>query len=62
MPVAVRAAAATHAAFSRVPGNLAATLGIPASAGVTTGAARDTIVCPYNDVDAAADLGHHGRG
>jgi glutamate-1-semialdehyde 2,1-aminomutase len=31
-----------------------ATLGIPASAGVTTGAARDTIVTPYNDVDAAA--------
>ena len=31
-----------------------ATLGIPASAGVTTGAARDTIVTPYNDIDAAA--------
>ena len=31
-----------------------ATLGIPASAGVTTGAARDTIVAPYNDIDAAA--------
>jgi glutamate-1-semialdehyde 2,1-aminomutase len=31
-----------------------ATLGIPASAGVTTGAAKDTIVAPYNDVDAAA--------
>ncbi|HET9675447.1 MAG TPA: glutamate-1-semialdehyde 2,1-aminomutase [Gaiellaceae bacterium] len=30
------------------------TLGIPASAGVTTGAAKDTIVAPYNDVDAAA--------
>ena len=31
-----------------------ATLGIPASAGVTTGAAKDTIVSAYNDVDAAA--------
>jgi glutamate-1-semialdehyde 2,1-aminomutase len=31
-----------------------ATLGIPASAGVTSGAARDTIVTPYNDIDAAA--------
>jgi glutamate-1-semialdehyde 2,1-aminomutase len=31
-----------------------ATLGIPASAGVTPGAAKDTIVTPYNDIDAAA--------
>ncbi|HSS73233.1 MAG TPA: glutamate-1-semialdehyde 2,1-aminomutase [Gaiellaceae bacterium] len=31
-----------------------ATLGIPSSPGVPTGAAQDTIVCPYNDVDAAA--------
>jgi glutamate-1-semialdehyde 2,1-aminomutase len=31
-----------------------ATLGIPSSPGVPTGAAEDTIVCPYNDVDAAA--------
>ena len=35
-------------------GSGAATLGIPATAGVTSGATRDTIVCPYNDVDAAA--------
>jgi glutamate-1-semialdehyde 2,1-aminomutase len=40
-----------------------ATLGIPASAGVTSGAARDTIVCPYNDVDAvAATVERHGEG
>ena len=31
-----------------------ATLGIPATPGVPSGATRDTIVCPYNDVDAAA--------
>ena len=32
-----------------------ATLGIPSSPGVPTGAAADTIVCPYNEVDAVAD-------
>ena len=31
-----------------------ATLGIPASPGVPTGAAADTIVCAYNDVEGAA--------
>jgi len=40
-----------------------ATFGIPASAGVTTGATRDTIVCPYNDVDAVAvAVEQHGEG
>jgi glutamate-1-semialdehyde 2,1-aminomutase len=40
-----------------------ATLGLPSSAGVTTGAARDTIVTPYNDIDAAAAaVAQYGEG
>ena len=35
-------------------GSGVATLGIPASPGVPSGVTADTIVCPYNDVDAAA--------
>jgi glutamate-1-semialdehyde 2,1-aminomutase len=31
-------------------------IGMPASAGVTTGAAQDTLVAPYNDLDAVAAL------
>jgi glutamate-1-semialdehyde 2,1-aminomutase len=40
-----------------------ATLGIPSSAGVPSPAARDTIVCAYNDVDgAAAAVARYGEG
>ena len=40
-----------------------ATLGIPGSPGVPSGAAADTIVCPYNDVDAvAAAVAQWGEG
>jgi glutamate-1-semialdehyde 2,1-aminomutase len=34
--------------------------GLPASAGVTAGAAADTLVVNYNDLDAAAELLAHG--
>jgi glutamate-1-semialdehyde 2,1-aminomutase len=44
-------------------GSGVATFGIPASPGVPAGAAADTIVVPYNDVDAAAEaVMHHGEG
>jgi glutamate-1-semialdehyde 2,1-aminomutase len=40
-----------------------ATLGIPSTPGVPTGAARDTIVCAYNDLDgAAAAVARYGEG
>ena len=40
-----------------------ATLGIPASPGVPTSAAADTIVVPYNDLDASAEaVMRHGEG
>ncbi len=40
-----------------------ATLGIPSSPGVPTGAAADTIVCDYNDLDGvAAAVARYGEG
>ncbi|MDX1624143.1 MAG: glutamate-1-semialdehyde 2,1-aminomutase, partial [Gemmatimonadota bacterium] len=42
-------------------GSGVATLGLPGSAGVTAGSARDTLVIPYNDVDAVvAAFEEHG--
>jgi glutamate-1-semialdehyde 2,1-aminomutase len=44
-------------------GSGVATLAIPASPGVPTGTTADTIVCPYNDVDAAAAaVARYGEG
>jgi glutamate-1-semialdehyde 2,1-aminomutase len=43
-------------------GSAATTLGTPSSAGVTAGAAQDTLLCPFNDASAVADLLDHHRG
>ena len=46
-----------HADFLLVAaGSGAATLGIPGSAGVTAGSAQDTILVPYNDLDAIGTI------
>ncbi len=44
-------------------GSGVATFGIPATPGVPTGVTGDTIVCPFNDLDAAAAAAaKHGEG
>jgi glutamate-1-semialdehyde 2,1-aminomutase len=49
--------------FLASAGSGLATLGIPSSPGVPTGAAADTVVCTYNDVDgAAAAVERFGEG
>lgn len=43
-------------------GSGASTFGIPQSAGVTAAAAQDTLVCPYNDLNAVTKVfAKHGR-
>jgi glutamate-1-semialdehyde 2,1-aminomutase len=49
--------------FLAEAGSGLATLGIPSSPGVPSGVTADTIVVPYNDVDAAADaVARYGEG
>jgi glutamate-1-semialdehyde 2,1-aminomutase len=43
-------------------GSAATTLGTPNSPGVTEGATRDTILCPFNDASAVADAFAHHPG
>jgi glutamate-1-semialdehyde 2,1-aminomutase len=42
-------------------GSAATTLGVPNSPGVTPGAVEDTLLCPFNDASAVADLLDHHR-
>jgi glutamate-1-semialdehyde 2,1-aminomutase len=43
-------------------GSAATTLGTPNSPGVTAGTTGDTLLCPFNDASAVADLLEHHRG
>src|SRR3954468_9461958 len=43
-------------------GSAATTLGTPNSPGVTPGATQDTLLCPFNDASAVADLLDHHPG
>jgi glutamate-1-semialdehyde 2,1-aminomutase len=43
-------------------GSAATTLGTPNSPGVTSGATQDTLLCPFNDASAVADLLDHHPG
>lgn len=53
----------SDALLAKGAGSGMATLGLPASPGVTEGAAKDTLVVPYNDLDAVRETFlRHGRG
>ncbi len=50
-------------ALLAIAGSGLATLGIPSSPGVPSPVTHDTIVCPYNDADAAAEaVARYGEG
>ncbi len=46
----------SDALLAKGAGSGVATFGIPGSPGVTEGAAKDTLVAPYNDLDAVRDV------
>ncbi|MGI8647469.1 MAG: glutamate-1-semialdehyde-2,1-aminomutase [Acidimicrobiales bacterium] len=63
-PIVLKFAGCYHGhsdALLAAAGSGAATLGIPGSAGVTAGSTADTLVLPYNDLDAVrAAFARHG--